>query len=135
MLAPSSSEPDSFGAEDIVRMWRLTFDVGGPHGCKSIRDEGTLEWVADSVRRGMGARDQMWATGGAVLYRVVNGHPFMDCNHRTGWLLCRSLMTEAGYDLAVPSHEVVRFVKSIDTNSLSEQQVQDWVRQSFVRLP
>ncbi len=58
----------------------------------------------------------------------------MDCNHRTGWLLCRTLMYEGGYRLALPSVEVVRFVRSIDSLALDEPAVVEWVRRAFLRL-
>jgi death-on-curing family protein len=100
----------------------------------SVRDEGTIEWAASGIRKAGEEGEPIWDVAGLALYRIVREHPFMDCNHRTGWLLCRTLMHIFGYELAVSGEEVVAFVKSIDADRLEEAQVKEWVRQSFFRL-
>ncbi len=117
----------------IKSLWRLTFHIGGKHESMSVRDEGTIEWVVDGIHR-TGAEDRsMYDVAAVALHRVVREHPFMDCNHRTGWLLCRTLMRVAGYDVAISGNEVVSFVKSIDSLGRDEQEVREWVRRAFFR--
>jgi len=115
-------------------LWRLTFDLGGPHGTKTIRDEGTIDWVVSGIQNAGSAGEPIWVVAGQALHRIVREHPFMECNHRTGWLLCRTLMQADGYHLALPGADVIRFVKSIDADTLDEQTVREWVRQAFLRL-
>ena len=96
-----------------------------------VRDEGTIEWVVDGIHRTRSEGRPMWDVAGVALHRIVREHPFMDCNHRTGWLLCRTLMRAAGYDVAVSDDEVVSFVKSIDSLGRREEEVREWVRRAF----
>jgi len=118
----------------IKALWRLTFDVGGEHYSRQIRDEGTIDWVADGIRRA-GIEGRSVADVAALgLYRIVREHPFVDCNHRTGWLLCRTLMLSVGFETAVPRTDVIEFVRSIDAKELSLDAVEEWVRRSFYRL-
>jgi prophage maintenance system killer protein len=131
---PSNSSR-SIDAAFIVTLWRLTFNAaGGKHDSYSIRDEGTVEWIAYVVRKAAEEGAPSWDTAGLALHRVVTTQPFMDCNHRTGWLLCRTLMLVDGYELAIPGDEVVSYVKSIDQEELDEQRVKEWVRAAFFRL-
>lgn len=124
---------DTVDVAFVKSLWHLTFDVGGEHTSKSVRDEGTIEWVVDGIRRAGSEGRPVWDLAGVALHRVVREHPFMDCNHRTGWLLCRTLMTAAGYDIAISRDDVVSFVKSIDAIGLNEEEVREWVRSSFFR--
>jgi prophage maintenance system killer protein len=133
---PLGSEPPFEGvdAEFVKTLWRLTFDLGGAHGAKVVRDEGTIEWIVDGIHTGANDGDPAWTIAGRALHRIVREHPFVDCNHRTGWLVCRTLMQVGGYELALPSVDVVQFVKSIDAESLDEDAVREWVKQAFLRL-
>jgi len=128
------SSYQSIDSSFIISLWRLTFNVGGKHESYSIRDEGTVEWIAHSVRRAAEAGDSCWEVAGMALHRMINAHPFMDCNHRTGWLVCRTLMLVDGYELAIPGDEVVNYLKSIDARQLDEETVKEWVRSAFFRL-
>lgn len=137
-MFPNPPDPDAtrFDMVDtafIKSLWRLTFHVGGKHESMSVRDEGTIEWVVDGIHRTGSEGKPMWDVAGVALHRVVREHPFMDCNHRTGWLLCRTLMLVAGYDIAVSRDEAVSFVKSIDALGRNEEEVREWVRRSFFR--
>lgn len=131
---PPAWPVDWVDVDVVMSLWELTFDVGGKHHTKKVRDEATVEWVVDCLRRASARGDPTWAIGAMALHHVVREHPFMDCNHRTGWLLCRTLMYEGGYRLALPSVEVVRFVRSIDSLALDEPAVVEWVRRAFLRL-
>lgn len=117
----------------IKSLWQLTFHIGGKHESMLVRDEGTIEWVVDGIHRTGSEGKPAYDVAGVALHRVVREHPFMDCNHRTGWLLCRTLMRVAGYDVAISGDEVVSFVKSIDALGREEQEVREWVRQAFFR--
>jgi prophage maintenance system killer protein len=99
-----------------------------------VRDEGTVYWISDGVRDCARAGDPPWQVAGLALYRTVTGHAFIDCNHRTGWLLCQTLMELAGFELVRPTNEVVDFVKSIDARDREVDEVVEWVRHSFLRL-
>lgn len=118
----------------IVALWTRTFDGFGPHGSRAIRDEGTVYWVSDGIRECGKAGLPPWHIAGVGLCRLVKGNPFIDCNHRTGWLLCQTLMEVAGFALVRPTNEVVEFVKSIDANDRQVEEVIEWVRRSFLRL-
>lgn len=129
------SELMQFVDHELVRaLWSKTFDGFGPHGSRSIRDEATLVWICDRVREAALSYRAPHEVAGVALCLIVTKHPFMDCNHRTGWLLCQTIMELAGYELVRPTNEVVDFVRSIDRLDLEEQKVIEWVERSFLRL-
>lgn len=120
--------------ELLIAMWGRTWEGYGPHGSREIRDEATVFWICESIRRA--GREMMppFHVAGIGLCRIVKGHAFIDCNHRTGWLVCQTLMEVGGYELVRPTNEVVDFVKSIDSTDRPEEEVVEWVRHSFLRL-
>lgn len=118
--------------EVLVALWSKTFEGFGSHGSKVIRDEGTLAWICERLRS---ASDRPASdVAGVALYLIVSKHPFMDCNHRTGWLLAQTIMELGGFELVRPTSEVVAFVRAIDIEELSEETVKEWVARSFLRL-
>lgn len=141
VTAPTPSDTTTFYEivgyldEAVIRaLWSKTFKGFGRHGSMVVRDEGTISWIVESVRRAGSNREPAWCVAGCGLYRTVTGHAFIDCNHRTGWLLSQTLMECAGYELTRPTNEVVRFVKSIDGEGRDEEEVKEWVRRAFLRL-
>jgi death-on-curing family protein len=123
-----------FDPDLIIALWSRTFTEYGPHHSQVIRDEGAIHWVSESIKRAGTDHKSAPEIAACGLHRLVTGHAFVDCNHRTGWLVCQTLMELAGYDLVKPTPEVVDFVKSIDRENKSEEEVASWVGKSFLRL-
>lgn len=123
-----------FDPELIRALWMKTFEGFGPHGSKVVRDEGTLVWISDRIRMASRNGRSPVEVAGVALYLIVAKNPFIDCNHRSGWLVCQTIMELAGFELVRPTNEVVDFVKSIDRLELTENTVIEWVGHSFLRL-
>jgi len=117
----------------ILDEWSRAFDLGGPHWDRNVRDEGTLDHIATAIAEGIDANHAPPRVAGRALFRMVAFHPFGDCNHRTAWFVCRTLMVKAGARPEVPPNLVAEFVRSIDKLGRSEEEVVDWVRHVFQR--
>jgi hypothetical protein len=115
----------------LIETWRRSFDLGGPHHSKEVREWGTVDHIASIVVRALASGEPSRSVGARVLYLIVNAHPFWDCNHRTGTAFLGAVMTRAGYSLRIPDEEAAAFVRRIDADGLSLEEVEAWVRRVF----
>ena len=124
---------ETFEAEHrfLVETWQKTFDIGGEHHLKTVREEGTVDHVAFIVDDAVLTGALSPRTAAEVLHVIVREHPFWDCNHRTGTAYLLALMGRLGQRLRVPDAEVAEFVRRIDAEGLSRDAVEAWVVGAF----
>ena len=116
----------------LENMWKKTWDVGGPHFPKTVRDPGTVHWITENMRRNASSGMALPELCGRALHQIVTEHPFMDCNHRTGWFFCETTLRSVGYSLIAGQQDVVRFVKAIDSQHYTVGDVVLWIEGAFV---
>jgi death-on-curing family protein len=104
---------------------------GGPVECRTIRDEGTIDWIADGIDHATELNRPIQEVAAIAFYRTVTGHAFVDCNHRTGAALAISLLAAQGFKPSIPDDEIAAFTKSVDRDGLSRDEVLAWIRKSF----
>ncbi len=73
-----------------------------------------------------------WFFGGMLLHHLVTWRPFVEGNHQTAWIVCRTYMDLFGYKPIVSQDEVIRFLNTLqDVKKDGEVRAQNWVQQAF----
>jgi prophage maintenance system killer protein len=117
--------------ELILQASREALLQGGPRECETVRDAGAIDWAADGIDSALAARNSIEEIAGVAFHRIVTGHPFVDCNHRTGSALALSLLAAEGFAPKVADKEIAEFAKSIDREGLGVGDVVAWITRSF----
>lgn len=99
-------------------------------GAKGIRDTGALE---AALNRPYATFDQqeLYPTpagkAAAVIESVLINHPFVDGNKRTGYVLMRFILLEAGLDIEASQEDKYDFVISIAKGDRDFESIKNWI--------
>lgn len=96
------------GVADLV--WLNTVVVRQAGGAVGVRDKGALEGAVARPFTAYGGKELFptpFAKAAALMQTVIQLHPFVDGNKRTGLLAGATLLHLAVYDLAAPRREMV----------------------------
>ena len=107
---------------------RLIAETGGEHG---IRDLGLLQSAVSRPQAGFD-RSELYADiyykAAALLESLVNNHPFIDGNKRTGITATAMFLKINDYSLTASNQEVESFMLSVAAGKQSVQTIADWLR-------
>lgn len=107
---------------------RLIAEIGGEHG---IRD---LELLQSAVARPQAVFDgnelysDIYHKAAALLESLINNHPFVDGNKRTGITATAMFLRINGHLLSTSNEEVVSFVLSIASGNQSVGAIAEWLK-------
>lgn len=107
-------------------------------GSKGIRDDGVLDAPLNRPFATFGGVDlfpEPEAKAAAVMHGVINGHPFLDGNKRTGYALARMLLQDSGLDLNATEDVRYAAVILVATGKMDVDQLQTWIEQHSVPWP
>lgn len=93
-----------------------------------IRDPGSLEYLADHVRRMARNRYPPAEIAAAALHFIVAEHPFWDANHRTAFETAQLILRAFGLKIIAPREETEERVRGIDREGVSEARIAAWIR-------
>lgn len=108
---------------------RLIAETGGEHG---LRDLGLLQSAVSrpqAVFDGNELYPDIVHKAAALLDSLINNHPFVDGNKRTGITTTAMFLQMNEYSLTASNQDVVSFVLSIATGKQSIQTIAEWLRQ------
>lgn len=94
----------------------------------AVRDAGTLEYIAEKADRIRKEIDR----AAFLLYSVANYHPFVEGNKRTAIILAE--FTLKRYILKGDVNENNAAICSIASGQMTESEVKEWIKRTFVRL-
>ena len=112
-------------AEQIHKILIDTF--GGAHG---IRDLSALE---SALKRPFQTFDdkELYPTAidkaAALAESILNNHPFIDGNKRTGYVLMRLFLLQNGQDINATQVEKYEFVISIASSKIRFEEIVSWL--------
>jgi len=112
-------------AEQIHKILIETF--GGAHG---VRDLSALE---SALKRPFQTFDnkELYPTAiekaAAVAESILNNHPFIDGNKRTGYVLMRLVLLQNGQDIHCSQQDKYEFVMSIASGRMSFEEIASWL--------
>lgn len=122
------SEALVFHAEMIRRF-------GGSHG---VRDEGILDASLNRPFATFGGVDLFPGTidkAAAMMHGIITGHPFIDGNKRTGYVLARLILNEGGLDIRGTEEERYAMVILVATGKMDVDGIRDWLSDRTVPFP
>jgi death-on-curing protein len=106
---------------------RLVSEIGGEHG---VRDLGLLQSAVarpQAVFDGNELYPGTYQKPAALLESLINNHPFVDGNKRTGITATALFLRINGHQLSASNEEMVSFVLSIASGNQSLEAIAEWL--------
>jgi len=103
---------------------------GGSFG---IRDIGLLESALSRPQASFGGQDlyeTIFDKSAALMHSLLKNHPFIDGNKRTALATVGIFLKINGYSLINNHKEEVVFTMSVETNSLSLEEIAAWLKKN-----
>jgi len=99
-------------------------------GGEGIRDEGLLQ-SAPARPRNLYAYGEptLFELAASYSYGIVNNHPFIDGNKRTGFLAGAAFLELNGYRLIAAEPEATAVILGVASGTIAESELADWLRQ------
>ena len=107
---------------------RLIAETGGEHG---IRELGLLQSAVSrpqAVFDGNELYPDIYHKAAALLESLVNNHPFVDGNKRTGITSAAMFLQVNNYSLTASNQELEIFVLSIASGEQTVDSIVEWLR-------
>ena len=107
---------------------RLIAETGGEHG---VRDLGLLQSAVSRLQAvfdGNELYSDIYQKAAALLESLINNHPFVDGNKRTGITATAMFLHINDYFLTASNQEVESFVLSVASGKQSVQTIAEWLR-------
>ncbi|MDQ3842947.1 MAG: type II toxin-antitoxin system death-on-curing family toxin [Bacteroidota bacterium] len=105
-------------------------------GTKGIRDQGGLLSALSRPFQTFEGKDLYETTvekAAALLESMLQNHPFVDGNKRTGYVLMRLLLLENGYDIEATQDEKYDFVISVASGKIQFDEIVQWLNNHLIR--
>lgn len=107
---------------------RLIVETGGEHG---MRDLGLLQSAVSRPQAVFDGNDlyaDVHSKAAALLESLVNNHPFVDGNKRTGIAAAALFLQANGYPLTASNQDIESFVLSIASGKKTFVDIAEWLR-------
>jgi death-on-curing protein len=116
-------------AEQVVFIHAFVVDeTGGSHG---VRDLGLLESAVARPQATFDGDDlhpDLFIKAAALLHALIQNHPFVDGNKRTGALAVILFLEFNGYELNAKNKELESFALKVAVAKISLSEIADWLR-------
>ncbi len=113
---------------------RLVAETGGEHG---IRDLGLLSSAVSrpqAVFDGNELYPDIFHKAAALLESLVNNHPFVDGNKRTGITAAAMFLQINSYSLTASNQELESFVLSIASGKQTIDSIMEWLKTHSIAI-
>jgi len=118
--------------EQVIEAHSVLVDrYGGSHG---IRDEGLLESAVFRPRGivfGQEAYPDFFEKCAVLGYALIQNHPFVDGNKRTGFASMHLMLLMNGYDLASSTKMEVEMTEKVASGKMKETEIAIWLEKNF----
>ena len=111
---------------------RLIAETGGLHG---VRDLSMLESAVGQPAASFDGRDlypDPFTKAAALMESLINNHPFVDGNKRTGITAAALFLRINGFKLTANPAELEKNTLLVAQNKMSLAEIADWLRQNAV---
>lgn len=95
-------------------------------GAAGIRDTGILQSAAAMPQAGIADRylhEDLFEMAAAYLYHIVQDHPFVDGNKRTGAVAAIVFLAMSDIEVDIDEHELENLVRSVADSTASKSEV------------
>lgn len=105
----------------------LLIEHGGPSG---IRDEGLLEsaLTRPQNKKYYGSRASVYEIAAAYCYGIVQNHPFIDGNKRTGATVMGLFLLKNGKELVASEKDLVLQILGVADGKISGKELSSWIK-------
>ena len=123
-------EPEFLNLEKVVRLHQSLLEAYG--GTEGTRDTGLLESAASMPKASYGGQylhGDLFEMAAAYLFHIVQNHPFLDGNKRTG--AASAIVFLAINDIHIENDEegLYDLTISVATGQAGKEQIANWFRQ------
>jgi len=120
---------DFLEMDDILALHADQLDLyGGEHG---VRDMGLLESAGAQARAAFGGRflhADIFDMAAAYLFHIVQNHPFVDGNKRTGLIAALVFLDLNGVEIDAPKGSLYDLALSVATGQAGKKEVAEFFR-------
>ena len=120
---------DFLGVEDVLLLHADQVDLyGGEHG---VRDLGLLESAVAQPQAAFGGQflhTDIFEMAAAYLFHIVQNHPFIDGNKRTGLVAALVFLDLNGIELEAPKGSLYDLTMSVATGQIGKQEIAEFFR-------
>lgn len=112
---------------------RLIEETGGSHG---VRDVGLLQSAVQAPSSGFGDQEfypSVFEKAAVLMRSIVQNHPFVDGNKRTGISAAAMTLVLNGYTLTASQQEFEDFAVDVATDHPSVEEIATWLKERTVR--
>ncbi|MFH1070444.1 MAG: Fic family protein [Candidatus Glassbacteria bacterium] len=131
---------DSITVSDIFEIHRLQItNFGGESVAseeKELRSPGSLPYLVDLIQGKIFPYDQYPTIieKAAILgWRIIQGHPFLDGNKRTGMAACFTLLKLNGYDVTVDDRSTEEMALLIANKAIQFEEFSSWLEKRLAK--
>jgi death-on-curing protein len=118
---------------EVLELYRRIIEQSG--GTMGIRDLGLLESALAQPRMTFGGTD-LYPTvvekAASLGYSLINNHPFVDGNKRTGHAAMEVFLMLNGYEIQAPVAEQEGIVLQLASGELARDDFTEWLRAHVV---
>lgn len=104
-------------------------------GATGVREEGLLQSAIERPFGGFGEAEFYQTPAdkaAAIVESIVKNHPLVDGNKRTGYVLMRLLLLQAGQNLQATQDEKYDFVISIASGQIAFPEIVAWIKSKLI---
>ena len=104
-------------------------------GAQGIRDLGALESAVAQPRMTFGGQDlypSISDKAAALAFSLINNHPFIDGNKRTGHAAMETFLVLNGYEFNAAVDEQERVILQVAAGATGREDFTNWVRSRVV---
>jgi len=120
---------DFLDVPDLLRIHADQVDLyGGEH---RVRDLGLLESAAAQPRATFGGEflhGDVFDMAAAYLFHIVQNHPFIDGNKRTGLMAALVFLDLNGVEIDAPKGSLYDLTMSVATGQAGKQEIAEFLR-------
>jgi len=107
---------------------RLIDETGGEHG---IRDLGMLEAAVNRPKSTFDGEElypDIYAKAAALMESLINNHPFLDGNKRTGITSVEMFLQTNSLTLSASNSQLVEFTLQVAQSHIDLQAITEWLQ-------
>lgn len=119
--------------QEVLEIHQVLVESFG--GAAGVREEGLLQSAIERPFAGFGEAEFYQTPAekaAAIVESIVKNHPFVDGNKRTGYVLMRLLLLQAGQDVRATQDEKYDFVISIASGQIDFPEIVAWIKNKLV---
>ncbi|SRR5260221_4287123 len=116
---------------DVIKLHDSIVETFG--GLPGIRDQELLAAALERAFMGMADGTEFFPTietkAGVLLQSIIQFHPFVDGNKRTGVAITYIYLWESGYNWIFTQTQIVEFAIAIAATKLTLEEIASWIKQ------